>query len=102
MIRRPPRSTLFPYTTLFRSHRWISECPVPLGKVVFDRVIEPAGKGRARVIKRVEAAGGIAPLVRLLAPKMRRDIAVSLAALGRLAAAPPPGRRAAADHVQPA
>src|SRR3712207_8464619 len=24
MIRRPPRSTLFPYTTLFRSHSWIS------------------------------------------------------------------------------
>src|SRR5258708_10691094 len=24
MIRRPPRSTLFPYTTLFRSHRaWL-------------------------------------------------------------------------------
>src|SRR3712207_8353103 len=23
MIRRPPRSTLFPYTTLFRSHRYI-------------------------------------------------------------------------------
>src|SRR3712207_5101387 len=22
MIRRPPRSTLCPYTTLFRSHRW--------------------------------------------------------------------------------
>src|SRR3712207_8648144 len=22
MIRRPPRSTLFPYTTLFRSPRW--------------------------------------------------------------------------------
>src|SRR2546427_6983601 len=22
MIRRPPRSTLFPYTTLFRSERW--------------------------------------------------------------------------------
>src|SRR2546430_11825729 len=22
MIRRPPRSTLFPYTTLFRSMRW--------------------------------------------------------------------------------
>src|SRR5690349_24136742 len=22
MIRRPPRSTLFPYTTLFRSQRW--------------------------------------------------------------------------------
>src|SRR5258708_31827296 len=25
MIRRPPRSTLFPYTTLFRSH-CVSEC----------------------------------------------------------------------------
>src|SRR3712207_8788332 len=25
MIRRPPRSTLFPYTTLFRSTRWINE-----------------------------------------------------------------------------
>src|SRR5690554_7379145 len=25
MIRRPPRSTLFPYTTLFRSHR-VAEC----------------------------------------------------------------------------
>src|ERR1039458_10870903 len=22
MVRRPPRSTLFPYTTLFRSHLW--------------------------------------------------------------------------------
>src|SRR3712207_8911769 len=25
MIRRPPRSTLFPYTTLFRSHRALDE-----------------------------------------------------------------------------
>src|SRR2546422_6979586 len=24
MIRRPPRSTLFPYTTLFRSHRQVA------------------------------------------------------------------------------
>src|SRR2546422_6923053 len=28
MIRRPPRSTLFPYTTLFRSRRPRSECVV--------------------------------------------------------------------------
>src|SRR2546422_3224487 len=27
MIRRPPRSTLFPYTTLFRSQRCVSPCP---------------------------------------------------------------------------
>src|SRR5690554_8229101 len=25
MIRRPPRSTLFPYTTLFRSHQKLTE-----------------------------------------------------------------------------
>src|SRR3989442_3972971 len=27
MIRRPPRSTLFPYTTLFRSHRAGGDAP---------------------------------------------------------------------------
>src|SRR2546425_6922308 len=27
MIRRPPRSTLFPYTTLFRSLRSCRDCP---------------------------------------------------------------------------
>src|SRR3712207_7000181 len=26
MIRRPPRSTLFPYTTLFRSWAWRAPC----------------------------------------------------------------------------
>src|SRR5258706_700152 len=26
MIRRPPRSTLFPYTTLFRSGKFFQEC----------------------------------------------------------------------------
>src|SRR4029077_21292782 len=30
MIRRPPRSTLFPYTTLFRSDRG-TMCPVKVG-----------------------------------------------------------------------
>src|SRR6266513_3603553 len=29
MIRRPPRSTLFPYTTLFRSPRPLSASPSP-------------------------------------------------------------------------
>src|SRR5438445_1799574 len=33
MIRRPPRSTLFPYTTLFRSLRALA---VDLGKICFD------------------------------------------------------------------
>src|SRR3712207_2481268 len=29
MIRRPPRSTLFPYTTLFRSHQFVDHVQVP-------------------------------------------------------------------------
>src|SRR2546427_4430592 len=38
MIRRPPRSTLFPYTTLFRSERRderlpVHGCPLPLALV---------------------------------------------------------------------
>src|SRR3712207_7180497 len=31
MIRRPPRSTLFPYTTLFRSARLLPPAPAPEG-----------------------------------------------------------------------
>src|SRR3712207_5140868 len=31
MIRRPPRSTLFPYTTLFRSGRQRADVPVDVG-----------------------------------------------------------------------
>src|SRR3712207_7914173 len=34
MIRRPPRSTLFPYTTLFRSQRPIA---LPRAQVVVER-----------------------------------------------------------------
>src|SRR2546429_5906195 len=30
MIRRPPRSTLFPYTTLFRSRAAVALAPLPL------------------------------------------------------------------------
>src|SRR2546426_8405772 len=33
MIRRPPRSTLFPYTTLFRSHSQCSGCDLHLSEV---------------------------------------------------------------------
>src|SRR3712207_8945258 len=33
MIRRPPRSTLFPYTTLFRSFDLTGQRPVPDGVI---------------------------------------------------------------------
>src|SRR5438105_11523443 len=37
MIRRPPRSTLFPYTTLFRSGQRIQQC-VRFEEVIGDRL----------------------------------------------------------------
>src|SRR5256886_14851966 len=42
MIRRPPRSTLFPYTTLFRSGN-----ALPLGQPRHARVLPRAGHARA-------------------------------------------------------
>src|SRR5258708_29547116 len=40
MIRRPPRSTLFPYTTLFRSMQWVSR-DRGFGAVRVALVVEP-------------------------------------------------------------
>src|SRR2546426_8869368 len=36
MIRRPPRSTLFPYTTLFRSRGWNTEQYLGLGEFYLE------------------------------------------------------------------
>src|SRR2546430_12701620 len=41
MIRRPPRSTLFPYTTLFRSHVDLTICVAPTGEGDFGAVWRP-------------------------------------------------------------
>src|SRR3712207_9426117 len=62
MIRRPPRSTLFPYTTLFRSVR---EEPVavalelgPEFLVVVDAAVEDRGQAELVVHHRLGSAGG--------------------------------------------
>src|SRR5438445_5843230 len=45
MIRRPPRSTLFPYTTLFRSSGGGSaQVDPPVGNAIM-----PPGKGQTRI-----------------------------------------------------
>src|SRR3712207_8519300 len=44
MIRRPPRSTLFPYTTLFRSSSAPGEQSFPFGRR-WESPPEPAGSG---------------------------------------------------------
>src|SRR3712207_7143635 len=51
MIRRPPRSTLFPYTTLFRSH----QRPPELGTVsVADGAEDPGPIHLVGVLLRIE------------------------------------------------
>src|SRR5256885_9353333 len=45
MIRRPPRSTLFPYTTLFRS-------PLHEGRAEAEVVVEPCAELRSGVLDR--------------------------------------------------
>src|SRR3712207_7191083 len=55
MIRRPPRSTLFPYTTLFRSVLHEHEGPVPLGREqrrVLGDLAEDGGAAGRRVVGR--------------------------------------------------
>src|SRR2546430_2901788 len=53
MIRRPPRSTLFPYTTLFRS---LARCPANSVKSFFLRLgfspVEPSRVPQAHLLDR--------------------------------------------------
>src|SRR6266545_4131012 len=67
MIRRPPRSTLFPYTTLFRSHR--------LGRA--DSTVDGRGVHRRRAGSR-HTSPGAAP-----GPAGRSAWAAALAAADR-------------------
>src|SRR6266542_6807452 len=81
MIRRPPRSTLFPYTTLFRSHGPAAvrgrhgAGADGLGSAGPAR---PRGRGRGVVVRRGQA--GLGPV---LAGAGRGDIAVVVARGGR-------------------
>src|SRR3712207_8354378 len=54
MIRRPPRSTLFPYTTLFRSHHDAVRHLVHHGH---GREVLPRVEGHAAVQELVDASG---------------------------------------------
>src|SRR3712207_9446846 len=45
MIRRPPRSTLFPYTTLFRSHFAQGFIPAIIAREILIRLSVVRGRG---------------------------------------------------------
>src|SRR5260221_13464367 len=56
MIRRPPRSTLFPYTTLFRSPEF-SARSTPVSEVVRPVKYLPAGKRVLAVLSEMRREG---------------------------------------------
>src|SRR2546430_17734462 len=87
MIRRPPRSTLFPYTTLFRSHVHSNPVAGPMRQARQAIVYAPAlllvkcahcpvdGADRSAELRRLEC-DLLAPLHRVPnLPLTRRDIA---------------------------
>src|SRR3712207_8569303 len=58
MIRRPPRSTLFPYTTLFRSGGYVCPVPleteeVPLGEPIFKGGVFESGEGPEEIADKI-------------------------------------------------
>src|SRR2546430_12159884 len=56
MIRRPPRSTLFPYTTLFRSQR--AELLYELTQTFFDLLIGRPEIGRPQLLPALDVLPG--------------------------------------------
>src|SRR3712207_8850102 len=59
MIRRPPRSTLFPYTTLFRSQRPGAPFEAPVGRG--ERENREVGVGSAKLFNQLQRVpvGGV-------------------------------------------
>src|SRR3712207_7973967 len=72
MIRRPPRSTLFPYTTLFRS----------VAVLDVARGLRPAGPGRRVDGRRPGRGRRRARLLRGLAQRLPRVLVLRLRAAG--------------------
>src|SRR5688572_31347977 len=56
MIRRPPGSTLFPYTTLFRSFRRLPAAAAATGRPAAVSILVPARDEAAGIRACVEAA----------------------------------------------
>src|SRR3989441_11208588 len=81
MIRRPPRSTLFPYTTLFRSA--VAEVERAFGKPVakvFEKFeLQPVASASVAQVHLAVLPGGTEAAVKILRPGMMPAIAKDLA-----------------------
>src|SRR3712207_8850269 len=75
MIRRPPRSTLFPYTTLFRSVHLQEVDRGSTGPVVTISVVGPTNTAPVRALLDTGADDTVFPDV--LAPRCGIDLSVA-------------------------
>src|SRR3712207_7208610 len=60
MIRRPPRSTLFPYTTLFRSFAMDPSRPMAAQMLVGDQLLRHTGTAEGRAPLARDLLGAVA------------------------------------------
>src|SRR2546422_6392614 len=58
MIRRPPRSTLFPYTTLFRSEEWRTSVLPPVTPSEQIALLRETAQAMECLAPEIEAVGG--------------------------------------------
>src|SRR2546422_6592534 len=86
MIRRPPRSTLFPYTTLFRSESSLRTQPVPIveqahtrarGVRLGEAVVDPYRRFGSRLRRREHVLRGKVAVV------PQRDIGIGQPRVGQ-------------------
>src|SRR2546425_8364256 len=86
MIRRPPRSTLFPYTTLFRSVFVETALRINEGGLLLVRAIPSALASSPPAVRSEEHTSELQSLAylvcRLLLEKKKRRIVMSILRLG--------------------
>src|SRR5260370_11335711 len=98
MIRRPPRSTLFPYTTLFRSQCLADFLAALLLRVQLD---QRGGSGPEEIGTPV-AVDVLEPVLQLGQQLLGRRVLVECPVVaGEGAPAPPPRRLALRDGLAP-
>src|SRR3712207_7189998 len=99
MIRRPPRSTLFPYTTLFRSYAWLAfrtrVSMSAIGSVIVmsvvplsPRFLSPSGSRSEEHTSELQSRQYL--VCRLLLEKKKKHNIHSYAIHSHLATYPPP------------
>src|SRR3989475_9931442 len=92
MIRRPPRSTLFPYTTLFRSG---PRTELEIQQTLQREVEQERWTSLDRTLKREAGDDGLVHVERLNEPRLQRQRLLLIGRLQRLQ------RLGLADETQP-